>query len=122
MTRAELIAVVTKSQLDNKVLLSELEETNAGVVALYSELDAQADELRNATQLKSRFLAYMSHEFRTPIGAILSNVRLLLDRVDGPLTVEQERQVTFVQHTALEFADIVNDLLDLAKIDGVYCQ
>lgn len=118
MTRAELIAVATKSQLDNKVLLSELEETNAGVVALYSELDAQADELRNATQLKSRFLAYMSHEFRTPIGAILSNVRLLLDRVDGPLTVEQERQVTFVQHTALEFADIVNDLLDLAKIEA----
>ena len=46
----------------------ELEETNRGVVALYAELEAQADELRRATELKSRFLSYMSHEFRTPIG------------------------------------------------------
>lgn len=118
MTRDQLIAALAASQRAVQALVCELEETNTGVVALYSELEAQADELRNATQLKSRFLAYMSHEFRTPIGAILSNARLLLDRVDGPLTIEQERQVGFVQQTALEFAEIVNDLLDLAKIEA----
>lgn len=118
MTREQLIAALVASQLNVKALTSELDETNSGVVALYCELDTQADELRNATQLKSRFLAYMSHEFRTPIGAILSNARLLLDRVDGPLTTEQERQVGFVQQTALEFAEIVNDLLDLAKVEA----
>src|SRR5215212_4603264 len=77
-------------------LETELEETNRGVVALYAELDTQAQQLRQATDLKSRFLSYMSHEFRTPIASIRSLTRLLLDRVDGPLTDEQERQVRFI--------------------------
>lgn len=103
-------------QLDN--LQAELEETNRGVLALYAELDAQADDLRRATNLKSQFLAYMSHEFRTPIGAIQSIARLLIDRVDGPLTEEQERQVRFIQDTSGEFSEMINDLLDLAKVEA----
>ena len=99
-------------------LTAELEETNRGVLALYAELDAQAEALREATELKSRFLAYMSHEFRTPIGSIRSISRLLMDRVDGPLTSEQERQVRFIQDTSAEFDDMVNDLLDLAKVEA----
>ena len=47
---------------------SELAETNQGVVALYAELDDNATQLREASELKSRFLSYMSHEFRTPLG------------------------------------------------------
>jgi len=96
----------------------ELDETNRGVVALYAELDTQAQQLQRATELKSRFLAYMSHEFRTPISALRSLSRLLLDRVDGPLTPEQEKQVRFIESTAEEFADMVNDLLDLAKVEA----
>jgi len=69
----------------------ELTETNHGVVALYAELDDRAEALRQATELKSRFLSYMSHEFRTPLGAIASISRILLDRMDGPLTEEQEK-------------------------------
>lgn len=107
-----------QTRAENEALRAELEETNRGVVALYAELDAQAEQLRKATELKSRFLSYMSHEFRTPIGAILSIARLLLDHVDGPLTEEQERQVKFIQGTAGEFAEMVNDLLDLAKIEA----
>ncbi len=99
-------------------LQMELDETNRGVVALYAELDNQAQQLQRATELKSRFLAYMSHEFRTPIAAMRSLARLLLDRVDGPLTEEQERQVRFIQTSAEEFADMVNDLLDLAKVEA----
>ena len=60
----------------------------------------------------------MSHEFRTPIGAIPSIARILLDRMDGPLTDEQEKQVRFIQSTSAEFADMVNDLLDLAKVEA----
>jgi signal transduction histidine kinase len=96
----------------------ELDETNRGVVALYAELDIQAQQLQRATDLKSRFLAYMSHEFRTPISAVRSLSRLLLDRIDGPLTVEQEKQVRFIESTAEEFAEMVNDLLDLAKVEA----
>ncbi len=100
------------------LLEEELEETNRGVVALYAELDAQAAELRRATDLKSRFLAYTSHQFRTPVVAIHSVARLLMDRVDGPLTSEQEIQVRLIQSAADEFSEMINDLLDLAKVEA----
>jgi signal transduction histidine kinase len=99
-------------------LREELEETNRGVVALYAELDAQAAELRRATELKSRFLAYTSHQFRTPVVAIHSVARLLIDKVDGPLSSEQEVQVRLIQNAADEFAEMINDLLDLAKVEA----
>lgn len=113
-----LRAALALSRQETEELRAELEETNRGVVALYAELDAQADELQKATDLKSRFLAYMSHEFRTPINGIRSITRLLNDRVDGPLTSEQERQVGFIDTTAAELAEMVDDLLDLAKIEA----
>jgi signal transduction histidine kinase len=96
----------------------ELAETNKGVVALYAELDDKAQALREASDLKSRFLSYMSHEFRTPLGAIRSLARLLLDRMDGPLSEEQEKQVLLVQQSAIELSEMVDDLLDLAKIEA----
>lgn len=111
-------ARLAEAEAEVQALRAELEETNRGVLALYAELDAQAAQLREATELKSRFLAYMSHEFRTPIGAIRSIARLLMDRVDGPLTAEQETQVRFIQQTAAEFSDMVDDLLDLAKVEA----
>jgi signal transduction histidine kinase len=113
-----LKAALEESRREAQALRSELEETNRGVLALYAELDAQAEQLRQATELKSRFLAYMSHEFRTPINSIRSITRLLLDRVDGPLSEEQEKQVSFVQQNATEFAEMVDDLLDLAKVEA----
>lgn len=113
-----LQAALEDSRREAHELRAELEETNRGVLALYAELDSQAEQLREATELKSRFLAYMSHEFRTPINSIRSITRLLLDRVDGPLTEEQERQVSFVQQNATEFAEMVDDLLDLAKVEA----
>src|SRR5678816_4817251 len=112
MSEVELTAALEQKTLELSAMQAELEETNRGVVALYAELDAQAEQLREATELKSRFLAYMSHEFRTPINSIRSITRLLLDRVDGPLTEEQEKQVSFVQQNATEFAEMVDDLLD----------
>lgn len=115
---AALAAALAAKQAELEALQAELEETNRGVVALYAELDGQASQLREATELKSRFLSYMSHEFRTPVAAILSLSRLLIDGVDGTLNEEQHRQVGFIQTTALEFSDMINDLLDLAKVEA----
>ena len=96
----------------------ELEDTNRGVVALYAELDEKADHLQRANEVKTRFLADMTHEFRTPLNSILSLSRLLLDRIDGPLNVEQERQVALIRKSADTLSELVNDLLDLAKVEA----
>jgi len=94
----------------------ELEDTNRGVVALYAELDERADHLRRADDIKTRFLSNMTHEFRTPLNSIQALTRLLLDRLDGDLTAEQERQVHFIRKAAESLSELVNDLLDLAKV------
>ena len=99
-------------------LNAELEETNRGVVALYAELDGQAQSLRRASELKSRFLSQMSHEFRSPLHSILSLSRFLLDRTDGPLTGEQTTQIGFIRRAADGLLLIVNDLLDLATVEA----
>ncbi|OAI52416.1 histidine kinase [Planctomyces sp. SCGC AG-212-M04] len=112
--RAQLVA----HQQEVSQLNDELAETNKGVVALYAELDDKNLQLREASELKSRFLSYMSHEFRTPLGAIRSIVRILLDQMDGPLNAEQLKQVAFIQGSALELSEMVDDLLDLAKIEA----
>lgn len=96
----------------------ELAETNRGMVVLYAELDDKAEQLQRASELKSRFLSYVSHEFRTPLGSILRLSQLLLDRLDGDLTSEQEKQVTLIRKSSEGLADMVNDLLDLARIEA----
>ncbi len=96
----------------------ELEDTNRGVVALYAELDERADRLRSADDLKSRFLWNMSHEFRTPLNSILALSHLLIDRADGDLTAEQETQVAFIRKSAESLYQLVNDLLDFAKVEA----
>lgn len=99
-------------------LSNELEETNRGVVALYAELDEKADHLRKADELKSRFLSNMTHEFRTPVNSIIALSRLLLSRMDGDLTSEQEKQVQFISTAAENLSTLVNDLLDLSKVEA----
>jgi signal transduction histidine kinase len=109
---------VTRLHAQVEALSVELAETNQGVLALYAELDDNAVRLREASDLKSRFLSYMSHEFRTPLSSILSITRILHDRLDGPLTDEQEKQVRFIRTAAGELTEMVNDLLDLAKVEA----
>ncbi|MDY7033802.1 MAG: response regulator, partial [Thermodesulfobacteriota bacterium] len=105
-----------QDQLEN--LNKELEDTNRGIVALYGELDEKAAHLVRANDLKTRFLSNMSHELRTPINSILSLSRLLLEHVNGELAPEQEKQVMFIKNAAEDLSEIINDLLDIAKIEA----
>nr|MBF0684626.1 histidine kinase [Pseudomonas sp.] len=109
---------IERLRRENELLRAELEETNQGVLALYAELDTQAEQLKQASDLKSRFLSYMSHEFRTPLGSIRSITRLLSDELDGPLSSEQHKQIAFISGAAMELSEMVDDLLDLAKIEA----
>lgn len=117
----ELLRALAELQKREEALTQlnrELEDTNRGVVALYAELDEKADSLKRANELKTRFLSNMSHEFRTPLNSVMSLSRMLLDRMDGELTPEQEKQVTFIRKAAEGLSELVNDLLDLAKVEA----
>ena len=117
----ELLASLSElraRQEDLHRLNAELEDTNRGVVALYAELDERAEELRRASELKTRFLSNISHEFRTPLNSILAITALLLERADGDLSPEQERQVGYIRSSAQSLTELVNDLLDLAKVEA----
>jgi signal transduction histidine kinase/CheY-like chemotaxis protein len=109
---------IQERQAESNRLNRELEETNRGVVALYSELESHAEQLRSVSEMKSRFLSQMSHESRTPLNSILALTRLLQDEVDGPLSGEQKRQVEYIRRSALTLLEMVNDLLDLAKVEA----
>ena len=109
---------VRRRQEETDRLSSELDDTNRGVVALYAELEERAEQLRRASEIKSRFLSNMSHEFRTPLNSIMALSRLLLDGVDGALSTEQQRQTGYIRKSAQDLLDLVNDLLDLAKVEA----
>lgn len=117
----ELLAALEEirvKQAQVEQLNTELETTNRGVLALYAELDELAQDLRRASDHKSRFLSDVSHELRTPLTSVLNLTRLLLDRTDGDLTREQEVQVNLVRDSIEMVIDLVNELLDLARIEA----
>lgn len=99
-------------------LNAELEDTNRGVLALYAELEERAAHLRLADETKTRFLSAVSHEFRTPVNSILALSKILLHRLDGELTTEQEKQVTYIRQAAEQLSTMVDDLLDLRKVES----
>ncbi len=75
-------------------------------------------ELASANQAKDRFLATMSHELRTPLNAIIGFTATLLMKLPGPLTADQDRQLRTVQSSGRQLLALINDLLDLAKIEA----
>ena len=96
----------------------ELEETNRGVLVLYAEVADKAQAVQQASEMKTRFLSGVTHELRTPLNSIVSLARLMLGHADGPLNPEQEKQVNFILRSAQSLTEMVNDLLDLAKIEA----
>jgi PAS domain S-box-containing protein len=75
-------------------------------------------ELAAANQAKDRFLASMSHELRTPLNAIIGFTGTLLMKLPGPLTGDQSKQLRTVQTSARHLLALINDLLDVAKIEA----
>ncbi|WP_263258547.1 ATP-binding protein [Pseudomonas oryzihabitans] len=117
----ELLLTNTELQLrqsELEVTNKELENTNQGVVALYSELEKATQELKEASEAKTRFFSNMTHEFRTPINIIENVAKLLASGVDGSLNAEQQRQVRFISDAALELANLVSELLALAEVQS----
>jgi signal transduction histidine kinase/CheY-like chemotaxis protein len=98
-------------------LSEELEQTNRGVVALYRELDEKSEQLRVASESKDRFWANVSHELRTPLNSVIGLTRLLAEP-DGGLGAEQLYQVGLIRNATGTLLALVNDLLDVAKAES----
>ena len=87
----------------------------ANLIALLEKANTQ---LRELDRLKSTFLANMSHELRTPMNSIIGYSDLLIDGVDGPINEEQEKSLNRISNNARHLLQLLNDLLDLSKIEA----
>jgi signal transduction histidine kinase len=103
-------------------MLQQIEEQSAELEARVAsrteELTAANRDLANANEAKDRFLATMSHELRTPLNAIIGFTGTLLMKLSGPLTADQENQLGIIRGSARHLHSLINDLLDLAKIQS----
>ena len=82
------------------------------------ELEQANIELKKLDELRSTFLANMSHELRTPLNSVIGYTELLLDRVDGDITGEQENSLTKVLNNAKNLLTLINDILDMSRIES----
>jgi PAS domain S-box-containing protein len=82
------------------------------------ELQAAVYKAESADRLKSAFLATMSHELRTPLNSIIGFTGILLQKLVGPLSEEQEKQLNMVQDSARHLLALINDVLDISKIEA----
>ena len=96
-------------------LNAELEQK---VLERTADLATAKERAESADRLKSAFLAAMSHELRTPLNSIIGFTGILLQGLPGPLNEEQAKQLGMVQTSAHHLLDLINDVLDLSKIEA----
>lgn len=96
----------------------ELQATNARLEETAAELSRVNRELQSATRAKSEFLASMSHELRTPLNSIIGFSDMLSRGLVGTLDEEQHRQIGMIHHSGLHLLSLINDVLDLSKIEA----
>jgi two-component system, sensor histidine kinase and response regulator len=82
------------------------------------ELEMARDRAESADKLKSSFLLNVSHELRTPLNSIIGFSGILLQQITGPLNEEQKKQLAMVQSSGRHLLSLINDILDISKIDA----
>ena len=112
------ISTRVKSEQELKRQAEELAQASEELKAVNDELHERQAELERAIGARSRFYASMSHELRTPINAILGYSSLMLDRIYGELNEQQTRGIERTQRAARHLLELVNDVLDLSKIEA----
>ena len=82
------------------------------------ELELRNRESEQANRLKTEFLSNVSHELRSPLHTILGFAELLAEETEGPLSEKQKRFLAHIHDDSLHLLDLINDLLDLTKIEA----
>lgn len=113
--RMELLKRLSKKESELKELNTEFERR---VRERTEELDRINRELERSSQHKNIFIANMSHELRTPLNSILGFSNVLLDKTFGELTETQERYVRNINSSGRYLLDLINNILDIAKIEA----
>jgi protein-histidine pros-kinase len=111
-------ASIAKLQFEDKLYFTVILRDITARTQIEQALRTQNAELERANKAKDRFLASMSHELRTPLNAIIGFTGTLLMRLPGPLNTDQEKQLRTIQTSAKHLLSLINDLLDLAKIES----
>lgn len=101
-----------------KMLNQNLERRSSALAQANAELSLRNREVERADRLKSEFLASMSHELRTPLNTILGFSELLSEQSAGALNEKQKRYLTHIQRDANHLLELINDILDLSKIEA----
>ncbi len=105
-----------------KIRTRELQQINREMEARIEErtadLAAATEKAKESDHLKSAFLATMSHELRTPLNSIIGFTGILLQELAGPLNEEQQKQMRMVQNSSRHLLDLINDVLDISKIEA----
>ena len=109
---------VEEIQRLNADLENRVAERTTELAVANQELAARNREAELANRMKSAFLARMSHELRTPLNAIIGFSDLLAEESAAPLSEKQKRFVEHVQAGARHLLQVINDILDLSKIDA----
>jgi PAS domain S-box-containing protein len=101
-----------------RVLNQSLERRSLELAAANQALSERNQEVERTNRLKSEFLASMSHELRTPLNTILGFSELLSEETAGALNEKQKRFLTHIQRDASHLLELINDVLDLSKIEA----
>ena len=98
--------------------ITKLVEAENELRKTMAELDRAKERAESADRLKSAFLATMSHELRTPLNSIIGFTGILIQGLVGPLNEEQDKQLNMVYNSARHLLDLINDVLDISKIEA----
>ena len=113
-----LRAELSERKLVQKEIRELNQELEQRVAERTADLDVAKDRAESADRLKSAFLATMSHELRTPLNSIIGFTGILLQNLVGPLNEEQNKQLKMVQGSAHHLLNLINDVLDISKIEA----
>ncbi len=119
-----LISTIAGFVLKRQVRLRthELQLANADmenrIIERTKELASAMQAAQQADMLKSAFLATMSHELRTPLNSIIGFTGILLQELPGNLNDEQKKQLHLVQNSSRHLLSLINDVLDISKIEA----